>query len=103
MEGVIHGRIVHYVLSEIDAETINARRTKASIPQEERLPGVVYPMGNKVEAGEHVVMLITKVWNENGLINGRCLLDGNDDFWVTSKSYDAEDKKQYSWHWIEKA
>lgn len=104
MEGVIHGRVVHYVLSEQDAENINAsRRAANAVPSTDRLKGVVYPSGNSVEPGEHVVMLIVKVWNENGLVNGRCELDGNDSYWVTSKSFDGEDKKPYTWHWIEKA
>lgn len=104
MEGVIHGRVVHYVLSDDDARKINDRRKAANaVPVAERIPGVIYNTGNDVTEGEHVVMIIMKVWNENGLINGRCELDGNDSYWVTSKSFDGDEKKPYSWHWIEKA
>jgi hypothetical protein len=47
-------------------------------------------------------MVIVKVWNDQGLINGKVLLDGMDDYWVTSKSF-SDEKKPYTWHWIEKA
>lgn len=103
MDGLTVGRIVHYVLSEEDAERINAKRKEAnSIPLLDRIPGVQSHVGNQVEAGEHCSMVIVKVWNQNGLINGKVFLDGTDEYWVTSRSYD-EEKKPYTWHWIEKA
>ena len=103
MEGLIVGRVVHYVISEDDAKAINARRTEANqIPPSEKLPGVQYFVGNSVEAGEHCAMVIVKVWNSDGLINGKVLLDGRDEYWTTSKSF-SDEKKPYTWHWIEKA
>lgn len=104
MDGLTVGRIVHYVLSEQDAGEINDRRKAANqAPKAERLPGAQYYNGNRVEAGQHVAMGIVAVWNQDGLINGKCFLDGTDEHWVTSKSFDNEEKKPYTWHWIEKA
>ena len=103
MEGLTVGRIVHYVLSEDDARAINARRIATNqIPISEHIPGLQYHVGNSAEAGEHCAMVIVKVWNDQGLINGKVLLDGMDDYWVTSKSF-SDEKKPYTWHWIEKA
>ena len=103
MEGVIVGRMVHYVLSEDDANIINALRKAALIvPRVEKIQGIQYHAGNSVEAGEHCAMVIVKVSNDQGLINGKVLLDGQDDHWVTSRSF-SEEKKPFTWHWIEKA
>lgn len=102
MEGLTVGRVVHYVLSEGDAVEINKLR-EAQLPVSEQLPGIQYHIGNKVEAGEHCAMVIARVWNSDiGLINGKMLLDGTDDYWATSRSF-SDEKKPGSWHWIEKA
>lgn len=103
IDGLTPGRIVHYVLSEDDAKTINARRKAANaIPDDHKTKGVQYNIGNSVEAGEHCPMVIVKVWNTDGLINGKVFLDGYDDHWVTSRSF-SEQKEPFTWHWIEKA
>jgi len=103
MEGLTNGRVVHYVLSEDDAKLINERRKAANqTPVNERIPGIQYYVGNNVEPGKHCPMVITEVWNVDGLVNGKVLLDGQDDYWVTSKYY-SDEKKPYTWHWIEKA
>ena len=98
MDGVIEGRIVHFMLSAQDAAEINKKRAQvdwSNVPQN----GTQMHVGNHVEAGEHIPMIIVKVWNkELGYVNGKLFLDGNDDFWVTSVSPGNE---PHSWHWIE--
>lgn len=78
------GRIVHYTISDHDAEMINRRRVAK--PHEPGWPaGAVAHSGNSVRAGEIYPLIITRVWNEDpGTINGQVLLDGNDSLWVTS-------------------
>lgn len=79
MEGLTVGRVVHYVLSASDAQEINKLHEAANIPFDERVPGIQYHTGNRVEAGEHCAMVVVKVWNSDiGLINGKVLLDGLD-------------------------
>lgn len=104
MDGLTVGRVVHYVLTKSDAEQIEEQHKAGnSTPHNERIPGLQYAAGNSVSAGDHCAMMIVKVWNPtNGLINGKVFLDGLDDFWATSRSYD-ENKTPGSWHWIEKA
>lgn len=103
MEGVTNGRVVHYVISDSDAQEINARRYAADIPKDEKIEAIQYHVGSVVNAGDHCAMVITRVHNaEIGLINGKVLLDGIDDHWVTSRSY-SDEKMPGSWHWIEKA
>jgi hypothetical protein len=97
MEGLIEGRIAHYVLSEADVQRIEAQRKGKDTPNQ----------GNPPAAGEHVPMIVVKCWsNEFGPdrpgVNGQVMLDGNDTLWVTSAQYDPE-KGPGSWHWIERA
>jgi hypothetical protein len=90
MEGLIEGRIVHYVL----------------------------PNGNS--KGEHRPAIIVKVWptmKESGTVNMLVFTDCNNDVdsrdpqsasygsgvaWATSVHY-SEEKEPRTWHWIEKA
>lgn len=103
MDGLTVGRVVHYVLSEGDAQEINKLHEAANIPRDERVPGIQYHTGNHVDAGDHCAMVVVKVWNPDiGLINGKVLLDGMDDYWAMSRSF-SDEKKPSSWHWIEKA
>ena len=95
MDGVTIGRVAHYVLTESDASRIN----------EDRSAGI--RKGNPVRGGEHVVMIMVKVFpNEFGEgvpgVNGQCLLDGNDSLWVTSVKF-SPDAESGTWHWVEKA
>lgn len=85
------GRIVHYRLSEQDAERINARR----LATRERLahttdPGLGFQphAGNRAEPGATYPMLIVAVWGAQptSLVNGQVFLDGNDVHWATSVS-----------------
>lgn len=85
------GRIVHYTLTETDAERITRRRTDgASIA--ERMGGGTWPagaqahIGNPVGAGDVFPMLIVRVWGSDAsaAVNGKVELDGTDCLWVTS-------------------
>lgn len=102
MEGLTVGRVVHLVLSSNDVYDINKPRDAGNIPLNERIPGLQYHIGNNVQEGQHCAMVITQVWNPDGLINGKVLLDGLDDFWATSRNY-SDAKEPGTWHWIEKA
>lgn len=82
MNGLIEGRVVHYVL--IDGP----------------------------HAGEHRKADVVRVWDPTtGLCNLIVALDGENDGatlgqlhrWVTSVSHDEETKKLGTWHWIERA
>lgn len=91
MEGLTPGRIAHYVLSESDIAAIKEKREKAGV------------YGNSFEVGEHVPMMVVKVWNDQGMINGRLITDGDESpYWVTSRRF-SENPEPATWHWIEKA
>lgn len=87
------GRIVHYTLTEQDAEAINRRRTDGAHYGQH-----VAPVGNHVDAGDTYPLVITRVWDPT-LVNGQLLLDGNDALWVTSRREGAE---QGQWRWPER-
>lgn len=82
MEGLTEGRIVHYVL-----------------------PGSL----NQCRPA-----IVVKVWrlNNDGMVNLQVFLDGNNDApdsingnyiqWKTSVEY-SEERKDGTWHWVEKA
>jgi hypothetical protein len=104
------GRIVHYMLSQNDAEQINRRRTSgASIA--ERIPSEKWPIGaqahigNRAEEGQVYPMLIVRVWsatpNDVTAVQGQVFLDGNDVFWATSVSQVpsdiSDDQKRGRW------
>lgn len=80
------GRIVHYTLTEEDADTINtSRRTSTA-------------KGNQVDAGDVYPLVITRVWGDqpDSAVNGQVLLDGNDVLWVTSTSVGAG-PRHFAW------
>jgi len=85
------GRIVHYRLTEQDADQINKRRADARAHMSEHRTnsnGVAVHVGNDVRAGEIYPLMITRVWDATGFgqINGQVFLDGTDTLWVTSKA-----------------
>jgi len=104
------GRIVHYMLSESDAEQINRRRT-SSQDISRRIEAEAWPLGaqahigNRAEAGQVYPMLIVRVWSatpdEVTSVQGQVFLDGNDVFWATSRSQVpsdiSDDQKQGRW------
>lgn len=85
------GRIVHYTLSEQDADDIARRRVDARNSLDwhrEHRTGAVVHLGNSVKAGDVYPLIITRVWaarpTTDTSVNGQVLLDGNDTLWVTS-------------------
>lgn len=101
------GRTVHYLLSADDVVQINRRRedTQNNLARmREDKPGFQAHIGNLVNIGETVSMVITQVWpNEfgpdNDGVNGQVTLDGNDSLWVTSIK---EGNAVGEWHWPER-
>lgn len=94
MEELQIGRIVHYVLSQSDVDDIRHTR---------RIRGII---ANPVSVGQHVSAIVVAIWpDEFGLsldgINAKCFLDGNDEYWVTSRQYD-EFMSNGTWHWPER-
>lgn len=95
MQGMITGRIVHYVLNAADVDAIYKKRQSENIT------------GNPVHEGVHVPAVITAVFpdefgpGEHG-VNLKCFLDGDDLHWVVSRKHN-EGKYPGAWHWIEKA
>lgn len=95
------GRIVHYTLTEQDAQQINKRRadSQAHIHEHrENSNGVQIHFGNSVQAGDVYPLVITRVWGpgETAAFNGQVLLDGNDCLWVTSTSI-GEGPRKCAW------
>jgi hypothetical protein len=87
------GRIVHYKLSEADAEQINRRREDAEANRVKvsrgfapAVTGSQKHIGNRAEAGQVYPMLIVRTWGSTpeSVVNGQVFLDGNDTLWVTS-------------------
>jgi hypothetical protein len=82
------GRIVHYKLTEEQAEAVNRRRVAR--PHDPEWPaGAQAHVGNSAHAGDVVPLIIARIWpDEYGPgfegVNGQAFLDGNDQLWVTS-------------------
>ena len=95
------GHIVHYVLHKRDVDFIRKQRR---VPYHRDAPVAIG--GNAVSEGEHVSMIVTKIWMEKNAnlfpcINGQCILDGVDQHWVTSVPF-GENKDTGTWHWVER-
>ena len=104
MEGCVPGRIVYYVVSEQAAAEIMRRRTTGGSIAE-RLKVLAWPvgaqahLGNDVKAGDIYPAMMLRVWGTSGCSNLKVMLDGSDEYWATSVSYD-ESKIPGSWHWM---
>ena len=95
------GDTVLYALSQEDAQDINRRYEHAAANREtfkEHSWGYQVHIGTCVSAGEIVAIIITKVWTDDS-INGKALLDGTDNLWVTSAPRDTHDHGLTSGHW----
>lgn len=91
------GRIVYYKLSEQDALSINKRRKDfQEDPKKEIGTGEQYHVGNRVEVGQIVAAIVVAVWSPT-LLNLKCMLDGNDDLWVTGAQQGDQDR---NWDWM---
>ena len=114
------GRIVHYTLGDGDVAEINRQRTDAHRhldEHRERADGSQIHVGNTARAGDVYPAVIVRVFSQDsGCSNLKVLLDGNDDYWATSRLLDKPDvdAKRYSphpghpgyqggtWHWPER-
>lgn len=95
------GRIVHYMLTQADADAISSRRRDADNhmhTHRSRATGVMVHVGEYAYAGNVFPMLIVKTWGqvEGAAVNGQVMLDGNDCLWVRSV-IEGNAMGQYSW------
>jgi hypothetical protein len=96
------GRVVHYKLSDYDAEAINRRRFDfaAAAPANTGFQGHV---GNRAEAGQVFPATIVRVFDpegDTGTSNLQVSLDGNDTYWATSRKAGDEEG---TWSWPPRA
>lgn len=95
------GRIVHYQLTQQDADEINRRRTTSSSIAE-RIKNTLWPLGaqahigNSVHAGDIVAAIIVNWWGDE-CINAQAFLDGNDTFWLTSRNFGTDEDGKWAW------
>lgn len=80
------GRIVHYTLSEWDADAITATRSTLGI------------QGNAARAGDVRAAIIVQVWGTTpgSAVNLQVLMDGPDAYWATSR---CEGEGPNTWAW----
>lgn len=100
------GRIVHYKLSANAVEQISRRRTsgeqiRAAIEGGDWPVGAQAHIGNSVAVGDVLPLVVVRVWPDKfgpGVpgVNGQVLLDGCDQFWVTSAK-EGEGPGEWSW------
>ena len=95
------GRIVHYTLSESDAEQINRRRTtghsiKDRIDHDRWPLGAQAHIGNPVFVGQVIPAVVVNQFGDGSTLNLHCLLDGNDTFWALSR---LEGGQPGNWCW----
>lgn len=77
------GRIVHYTLTEADAEAINRRRPDGSRGTDGQ--GAVVHVGNHASAGQVYPAMVVRVFDAP-YANLQVHLDGNDTYWACSRS-----------------
>jgi hypothetical protein len=89
------GRIVHYQLTESDAEAINRRRADfaASPPAN---TGFQAHVGNRAEEGQVLPAMVVRTFGGDAAINLQVQLDGTDTYWATSRS---EGDRPGGWIW----
>lgn len=99
------GRVVLYSLTENDAIQINQRRRDAvqkyHMHQWQR-NGTQLHQGNDVNAGDVCAADIVRVFGSTpeAMVNLKVKLDGNDDYWATSRKVSDEPKPGY-YHWMD--
>ena len=105
------GRIVHYTLTQAEADAINKLRADyhafkkgITAPPTPGLPGAdghVVHIGNWCEAGQTYPAVVVRNFpgETAGLANLQVLLDGTDTHWVTSR---AEGEGPGTWSWPER-
>lgn len=105
------GRIVHYTLTQGDANAINKRRADYAAfqktlmgtpdPGHRGATGHVAHNGNHATAGDVFPATVVRVFNESTTTaNLQVLLDGTDTYWATSR---AEGDGAGFWAWPPRA
>lgn len=74
------GEMLHYRIGKDDAEERNDLRKTAADKHQ----------GHKLDAGEVVPFLVTKLGND-GKFSGQAFLDGNDTLWIKGTTLGDED------------
>lgn len=94
------GRIVHYRLSQQDANDINRRREDAQHADAGAdRTGFVVHHGNQALEGQVCAATIVRVFNSDShAVNLQVALDGNDSLWATSR---PEGNEPGQWAWPE--
>ncbi len=87
------GRIVHYTLTEADAEAINRRRPNG--PMGHNGNGSVVHAGNHAAEGQVYAAMVVRTF-DGPYANLQVFLDGNDHYWATSRS---EGEGPGFWFW----
>ncbi|MFE2469698.1 hypothetical protein [Streptomyces mirabilis] len=84
------GRIVHYTLSQQDADEINRRRTHR-----------VTRTGNDARGGDVYPAMIVRIFGDTpeSAVNLQVFLDGSDSHWATSRTLG---EGPFHWAWPER-
>ncbi len=95
------GRIVHYRVTEEQAEAINRSREDGKRCMERHRKaktGTMVHVGNPVEPGDEFPMTIVRVWGTEPScpVNGQVTLDGTDTLWVTS-AHQGDQPGEWRW------
>ena len=102
------GRIVHYTLSQYDADAINKRRADYQLfrsnfsgpsePGQDVADGHIAHIGNRASEGDVCPAMIVRVFGTSpeSAANLQVFLDGNDTYWATSRAAGA-DAGRWSW------
>lgn len=105
------GRIVHYTLSQHDADQINKRRADfqafrsnfsgPSDPGQAGADGHIAHIGNHAREGDICPAMIVRIFGETqeSAVNLQIYLDGNDTFWATSRTLG---EGASCWRWPER-
>lgn len=88
------GRIVHYVLSEADAEAVNRRRDDFDTATPGHT-GLQAHVGNRAEAGQVFPATVVRTFGGDAA-NLQVSLDGTDTYWATSRQ---EGDQPGTWCW----
>lgn len=90
------GRIVHYTLSNFDADQINRRRDDFSAAQSASAGlGYVGHVGNRATAGDVCPAIVVRTFG-GPAVNLQVQLDGTDTFWATSRT-EGEGEGHWAW------
>ncbi|MFG2780835.1 hypothetical protein ACGFY7_23645 [Streptomyces prunicolor] len=101
------GRIVHYTLSQQDADAINKRRADfqafrsnfsgPSDPGHAGADGHVAHVGNHAAEGDVCPAMVVRVFHpETTTANLQVFLDGSDTYWATSRT-EGEGPSHWAW------